>query len=133
MFTRVIRKIRGSFGYHRACKLYNAGKCDEALEVLSEVDISPQYDAKAVLFTAAILSRKGDIRGSILNYEHFLEGQVQYISKECDRTYLTLYARYFLQNAKRRLDRNFAITIPRQLVKESSQKASYLARGEFVI
>jgi len=132
MFAKLIKATRASMGYHRACKLNNAKKYDDALKVLSQLETSPEYEARAELFAASILHRKGDIKASIRKYEHFLKDKVQFISKTTDQTYLTLYARYYLQNAMKRLDRGFVITIPRKQVEESYNKASYLVRNEFV-
>lgn len=133
MLTRFLKSYRASICYHKACKLYNAKRCDEALKVLSTLDATPEYDARAMLFEADILHRKGDIKRSVQKYALFIAEGSQLISKEADRQYLTVYAHYFMENAQRKLDSKFLITVNRSHVEQLYKRASYLIRAEFVI
>lgn len=133
IFAKFIKSYSISMSYHRATRLYNAKQYDEALKIISNLDATPEYNARVVLFEADILHRMGDILNSKEKYESFLREGVQSISKEADRQYLTAYAQYYLENVKRKLDPKFLITTKRDYVVKLRSHASYLIRGEFVI
>jgi len=133
MFTRVLNAFRLPILLYRVDRLCGSGKYDDALSILGKLPKVKSYADKITLFRADILYRKGNAEEGIREYEEFLHQEGGSIKNDADRRYLLLYARYFMENAKRTIDRGSPLTIKRSEVEALSRQASFVTRNEFRI
>lgn len=133
--NRIFKSIKNSMSYHRACKLNNSKRYDEALEALSRISTdNKEYRAKIMLFTADILYLKKKFPEAEMKYSEFLSITQQGIEKMKlgDLEYLVSYAEYFRDQVRRAQDRQHVLTVPMNKHISLSSKASYLTKSEFM-
>ncbi|MFY9238150.1 MAG: hypothetical protein WAO78_04615 [Roseovarius sp.] len=132
MGIRLLRAVKTSLQWHKVSKLYNAHEYDEALSLLSQSDLLPEYQAKAHLKRADILHRKGDLEAAISSYEEFITCDNLHALKEADLAYLHIYAVYFQESAMLKLAPRHPVSIPLSRLRGFCASASYVTRSEFV-
>ena len=128
---RVIRSFVNTRRYGRASKLNNLGRYEEALEVLSEFSGPPISMAKKVLFTADINHRKLDLAIAISSYKKVLEEELHNIVPEQDRMYLEAYAKYYSEQAKKKLNPNFVCSVEKRELSRLHKGTTLLIKAEF--
>lgn len=132
MFRKVIRSAKFAIGVHRMGKLYNAHKYKEALELISKLDGPREEMAKLTLVKANIMNRSGSKKRAVHFYEDFLRNDIEFISARADRSYLSLYAKYYLNGVKAALGMPDYEVIPKENVMMAYRRASIVARADFV-